>query len=207
MNEESESDGGHEGVKYNKYEKNLIGNVFASVKRLKMDKRTFQVVFADAGYPVPKSTLNDWIQRVKHGGDAVVMESNASGRPPKLDETQLSICMGMVVDMEDQNKLLTLKALKDFVSKNFGIDISTESLRRILNENGFSLKQMKKNISVKALSNDDLAKLMLEFIKDTHTNIFTGKDVSLRASIDCTYTSRNKKRARSWGTKGKPAAR
>ena len=66
---------------------------------------------------------------------------------------------------------------------------------------------MKKNVTTLALSNEEQAKQMLEFIKDMHANVITGKDGSNWVVFDCTYTSCKKGRMRSWGSKEKARAR
>ena len=125
------SDAGYT-VAINKNAKNFISQTFLHADKHGISKKTLVALWSDTGFTVAKSTLNDWIRRVKEGQDAVLVESYPTGRPSKFSYDQLCITLGKVLHYEEMNKILTLKSLRAFVRKKMDIEYTSEGLRLIL---------------------------------------------------------------------------
>ena len=84
-----------------------------------------------------------WIAKVKNNED-VISSEKLSGALASLDREEKDVASGWVLDQLENNKAVHLDSYRDFVLKNFGIEISVSTCFNYLSEDGFSSKLLQK---------------------------------------------------------------
>lgn len=159
----------------------------------------FRSICEDAGYSVPKSTLEHWRRNVNEGGDALP-GGEQRGRSRALSEEQERLFVGWVYWKNVNNQIVQLQTCLDFLQEGFGVTMSTSTVHEYLQRNGFSSLKMKKKAAGYKLSVESLVKMAFEWLRK-HWRLLTRGEIW---SIDCTLTGHRTDTWRSYAPEGGP---
>ena len=98
----------------------------------------------EAGYQVSERQLNRWIARIKSGEEAIKPEK-LSGALPSLSREERDVTSGWVLDQLEHGEEVHLRSFCKFVSDHFLVSICEKTASKYLNEDGFTLRVMKKS--------------------------------------------------------------
>jgi transposase len=124
----------------------------------------FRLLCEDAGYNVPKSTLERWRRNVNKGGDALP-GGEERGRPRALSEEQEGQFVGWVYWENVNNQIVQLQTCLDFLKEGFGVTMSASTVHEYLERNGFSSLKMKRKTAGYKLSVESLVKMAFEWLR------------------------------------------
>lgn len=159
----------------------------------------FRLLCENAGYNVPKSTLERWRRNVSKDGNALP-GGEERGRPRALSEEQEGQFVGWVYWKNVNNQIVQLQTCLDFLKDSFGVVMSASTVHEYLMRNGFSSLKMKRKTSGYKLSVDSLVKMAFEWLRK-HWRLLTRGEIW---SIDCTLTGHRTDTLRSYAPEGGP---
>jgi hypothetical protein len=152
-----------------------------------------------AGYAPSERTVRRHKERVR-SGEEVLASNKASGRPPSLDEAEREVCAGFVLAQNVARKEVHLADYVRFVSEHFGVELSSSTATRYLEQTGFRSRIVKSKASGFMLDAAAECKLMLHWVK-MHRELLTTSRAKL-ASLDFTYTGHRTEHRVSFGALG-----
>jgi transposase len=94
-------------------------------------------ISCEAGYEISEPTFRR-LRALKHEGASPLSDSKSSGRPRALTDRQILVFVGWVLAQNDANKKVDLERSVSFVEEQLRAEVSKETMRRVLLQNGFS---------------------------------------------------------------------
>lgn len=88
-----------------------------------------------------EKTVLTWLHRFNEKGIEGLEDKDYSGRPPTLNEQEIQEMLDWILETVQAGNCLTCNQIAHWVEENFGKEISSESVRRILRQNGYSYKK------------------------------------------------------------------
>jgi transposase len=96
-------------------------------------------LFEEAGAATNARSLTHWAARVDTVG-TVVSPDKQSGRPRLLDDSERRILFGHVLELLEKKVRVDRSTLQTFVLDTFNVEISVETIGRLVDEGGFSYR-------------------------------------------------------------------
>lgn len=84
-------------------------------------------------YGDSQRAVSNWVQRFKKNGLKGLEEAPRSGRPSTLNPTQMKKLKAFVSATRARSEVVSGQLLADFIKKSFGVALTRQQGRRILN--------------------------------------------------------------------------
>ena len=158
-------------------------------------------VLDSAGFETSPGTIYDHVKKLRTLG-TTYREIETRGREKLLDDDHIELLIGHVLYANEKNKAVTTKDVQKFCNDEFKVQLSGKTVRRYLNDSGFSSRLLKTKTGGFKLTNKQMAKQILEWLLQNRDKIFQGFDRFKIVSFDFTYTSHMTERPRTYATIG-----
>lgn len=183
----------------------LIGRLWGPLRERGVTIQDYLASLADAGYAVPRTSLDRWAARSTERGTPF-KKVKLSGREALLDDEQEEVAAGWVLCQVDRNIPVSAASFTAFCRESFGVSFTEETGRIYLHALGFTCKVAHHRTSGFTLDRDSLAKSMAEWALDEkraiQAGVAAGNLTGLMASLDFTFTGQRTRRVTSFAPTG-----
>jgi hypothetical protein len=173
--------------------------VLLGLEKLGVKRNLVLDVMRVAGYAPSARTVRRHEERARTG-DEVFSSEKASGRPPTLDDAAREICAGFVLAQNLAHREVHLADYIGFVTDNFGVQLSTSTASRYLEQTGFRSRIVKSKAAGYTLDAAAECTLMLRWVNAHREQLSRSR--AKMASVDFTYTGHRTEHHVSFGASG-----
>ena len=157
-------------------------------------------IIHESGFDVPEKSLRDWNSKLQKGLPLYASEKR-SGRKPLLSIAQTELVWGYVIDSNKNGKKASRQAVQKFISNTFQISPKRSTITNILDQGGFSSRQMALEGTAPTDPDDRLVSTYIDFIRQCRLD---GRLQGEFWSLDCTYTGHRTEHEKGFAPIGGP---
>lgn len=179
----------------------VIGCLYAAVEQTDISLKQFRHLLQEAGFDIPRSTLNRYKSAAQAGGH-VLKRVKLSGGSPKLKPQEKDILVGMIVYKNLHNERVVLKTIQEFANKYFQQTLSPSFVSVFLASNNFTRKTVQRKARGFRLNFKEAATSYFDWILNVKTPALSGRELHAIGSIDFTYTRHGNTTLSSFSPKG-----
>ena len=100
-------------------------------------------ISSEAGYEISERSFRR-LRACMHEGVDPLSGDKSSGRPKALTDRHVLVFIGWALDCNERNEKVDLQGSVRFVKESFAVDVSEETLRRILLHSGLSSQKTRR---------------------------------------------------------------
>lgn len=155
---------------------------------------------SEAGLQISERQLDRWVARIT-SGDEAINPDKLTGALPSLGREDRDVTSGWVLEQLEHGEEVHLKSFSEFVLKHFKISICEQTALNYLNEDGFTMRVLKKKSSSFTVDLSILREDLWKWVSDRQDKF---KDIpgSKLASLDFTFTGHRTERRSGFGIQG-----
>ena len=165
----------------------LVARLYAAWRDRGETRNGFVQFLREAGYDIPTRTLDHWRACVAATGEAVPC-ATYPGRPKALDEVQVELFVGFVLDKNSRNEVVHAATVVDFATKQLHVSISEVTALGYLHDNGFAAHVMQSRTQGFKLDNDKLCAVALQWLQELKRDGVLDTPRTRLCSVDFTFT-------------------
>ena len=180
--------------------KSIMARLYVIQHAKSKSRSEFVNELTEARAQVSERQLDRWVARIE-SNDEAISPDKLTGAAPSLCRERRDIASGWVLDELEHGQEVHLESYRKFVFNHFGVDICPQTALNYLNEDGFTMRVLKKKSSGFALDLSILRTDLWNWVQ-TRQNEFNNIPGSKLASVDFTFTGHRTERRSGFGIEG-----
>ena len=183
-------------------ERTAICRIYAAWRATGHKPADFEVVLVAAGYSIPRRTLNHWAHTITHPAKTPG-PSRKRGRPAALQPEQADISIGHCLKLLEENKIVQLTTLREYVWDEFCVSLSPSMACRLFHEYGLGSRTVQLYSCGTGTKTSVLADTYANWIRTQRDAGFLTLPRSKIGSIDFTFTKHRTTRLKTYAVIGR----
>lgn len=166
----------------------VIARLYVQAPQHGLSKTEFRKLLGSANIDIPKGTLDEYARKLGRG-DVVFKKVKLSGAKFSLSPKEQRVVVGFVLDGNLTKRLMTGKAILEFIETKLGQKLSAATITRLMHRSGMSRQAVVKRKKTYCLDKSKMVSLYHEWLVRQKGGVLANKKPSQICSIDFTYLS------------------
>ena len=121
--------------------KQALCNIYTTMLARKVAKKEILKIFEDSELPVPRQTMERWLKDSKEG--SLVNNHKKAGRRQKLDDDQVAIFIGWILQQNLDSVEITRDASAAIIERLFNVKVDHKTVTNYMKRAGIRLVSAK----------------------------------------------------------------